>query len=233
MADPSNGRGALAAGGLAAILASTCCLGPLVLITLGFSGAWIGSYFANSEKWAEVPDKLKDLFRLCMDSSHYYRQHWYWGGEAKLRVEGDKLKLTTIPAAEWQTVEDEARKFWDEIAKTSPRCAKVVETFKRYNALMAEPEKIEALLKRRGQQLREQLKEQLRQEEDSAEVKQWLRSNTEQAQQAGVFGVPAWVVDGHVFWGLDGLPMLQAYLRGDEWFAQQWEAAAGVPWGLE
>ncbi|MDO3384343.1 mercuric ion transporter MerT, partial [Gilvimarinus sp. SDUM040013] len=29
--------------GLAAILASTCCLGPLVLIALGFSGAWIGN----------------------------------------------------------------------------------------------------------------------------------------------------------------------------------------------
>ncbi len=43
MAEPRNGRGALAAGGLAAILASTCCLGPLVLITLGFSGAWIGN----------------------------------------------------------------------------------------------------------------------------------------------------------------------------------------------
>ena len=43
MAENQNGRGALAAGGLAAILASTCCLGPLVLITLGFSGAWIGS----------------------------------------------------------------------------------------------------------------------------------------------------------------------------------------------
>ena len=28
MAEPRNGRGALAAGGLAAILASTCCLGP-------------------------------------------------------------------------------------------------------------------------------------------------------------------------------------------------------------
>ncbi len=36
-------RGTLAVGGLAAILASTCCLGPLVLITLGFSGAWIGN----------------------------------------------------------------------------------------------------------------------------------------------------------------------------------------------
>lgn len=37
------GRGALYAGGLAALLASTCCLGPLVLLMLGFSGAWIGN----------------------------------------------------------------------------------------------------------------------------------------------------------------------------------------------
>jgi mercuric ion transport protein len=37
----TTGLRALAAAGLAALLASTCCLGPLVLITLGFSGAWI------------------------------------------------------------------------------------------------------------------------------------------------------------------------------------------------
>lgn len=43
MAEPQQGRGALVAGGLAAILASICCLGPLVLIALGFSGAWIGN----------------------------------------------------------------------------------------------------------------------------------------------------------------------------------------------
>lgn len=36
-------RSALAFGGLAALLASTCCLGPLVLVALGFSGAWIGN----------------------------------------------------------------------------------------------------------------------------------------------------------------------------------------------
>lgn len=41
--EPSSGGGALLAGGLAAILASTCCLGPLVLVALGFSGAWIGN----------------------------------------------------------------------------------------------------------------------------------------------------------------------------------------------
>lgn len=36
------GGSALLAGGLAAVLASTCCLGPLVLVTIGISGAWIG-----------------------------------------------------------------------------------------------------------------------------------------------------------------------------------------------
>jgi mercuric ion transport protein len=46
MAEPVQGRGALFAGGVAAILASTCCLGPLVLITLGFSGAWIANLTA-------------------------------------------------------------------------------------------------------------------------------------------------------------------------------------------
>jgi len=38
-----TGSGALLVGGLAAILASPCCLGPLVLVALGLSGAWIGN----------------------------------------------------------------------------------------------------------------------------------------------------------------------------------------------
>lgn len=46
MPESTQGRGALFAGGVAAILASTCCLGPLVLITLGFSGAWIANLTA-------------------------------------------------------------------------------------------------------------------------------------------------------------------------------------------
>ena len=41
---PSQGAGrSLLTGGIAAILASTCYLGPLVLLTLGFSGAWIAN----------------------------------------------------------------------------------------------------------------------------------------------------------------------------------------------
>lgn len=43
MSESKKSRGALLAGGVAAILASTCCLGPLILVALGFSGAWIGN----------------------------------------------------------------------------------------------------------------------------------------------------------------------------------------------
>ncbi len=45
-AQSTTGRGALLAGALAAILASACCLGPLILLTLGVSGAWIGNLTA-------------------------------------------------------------------------------------------------------------------------------------------------------------------------------------------
>ena len=35
--------GVLAAGGIAAVLASACCLGPLVLVMLGVGGAWVAN----------------------------------------------------------------------------------------------------------------------------------------------------------------------------------------------
>ena len=106
-------------------------------LTNNISGAWCGSFFANTDSWDAVPGHLQELFRVCMDSSHYYRQHWYWGGEAHLRTKGKKLELTSIPDEEWRQVEDEALKFWDEVAGTSPRAARVIEIFKEYNATMA------------------------------------------------------------------------------------------------
>lgn len=44
--EPADVRGALFAGGVAALLASACCLGPLVLLALGISGAWIANLSA-------------------------------------------------------------------------------------------------------------------------------------------------------------------------------------------
>lgn len=46
MSESKSGRGSLIAAGIAAVLASACCLGPLVLITLGISGAWISNLAA-------------------------------------------------------------------------------------------------------------------------------------------------------------------------------------------
>ncbi|MDH5529646.1 MAG: TRAP transporter substrate-binding protein, partial [Paracoccaceae bacterium] len=105
-------------------------------LTNNISGAWCGSFFSNMDRWNELPPHLQELVRVCFDSSHYYRQHWYWGGEARLRVEGTKMKLTSIPDEEWAQVEAAARVFWDEIAAESELKAKVVGIFKAYNEAM-------------------------------------------------------------------------------------------------
>ncbi|MEM7170563.1 MAG: TRAP transporter substrate-binding protein [Pseudomonadota bacterium] len=104
-------------------------------LTNNISGAWCGSFFANMDRYNELPDNLKELLKITMDSSHYYRQWWYWGGEAELRVKGTKMELTTIPDLEWAEVEGAALKFWDEIASESETKAKVVQILKDYNAI--------------------------------------------------------------------------------------------------
>ncbi|MDB5742615.1 MAG: oxidoreductase [Polaromonas sp.] len=68
---------------------------------------------------------------------------------------------------------------------------------------------------------------------DSDAVKTQLEHNTDEAIALGVFGVPAFVVDGKLFWGADSLPMLRAYLQGDAWFdGPDWQAGATVQVGV-
>ncbi|WP_020681920.1 mercuric transporter MerT family protein [Marinobacterium rhizophilum] len=43
---PITGKGSLIASGLAAIGASVCCVGPLVLLAFGIGGSWISSLTA-------------------------------------------------------------------------------------------------------------------------------------------------------------------------------------------
>ncbi|MES2956016.1 MAG: 2-hydroxychromene-2-carboxylate isomerase [Pseudomonadota bacterium] len=60
----------------------------------------------------------------------------------------------------------------------------------------------------------------------SVEVKADLKAHTDEAISLGLFGVPTIAVDGKLFWGLDALPMLRAYLLGDAWFdGPDWDAA--------
>lgn len=58
------------------------------------------------------------------------------------------------------------------------------------------------------------------------EVKAELRAATDEALARGVFGVPTFVLDGRLFWGVDALPLLRAALLDDPWFAgPDWDDA--------
>ncbi len=106
------------------------------ITTNNISGAWIGSFYVNQKQWTDLPDHLKQIYMSCVEASHFYRNQWYWGGEAKLRATGTKLEITSIPADEWKAVEDAAVKFWDEIAQASERSARVVKIFQEYNEII-------------------------------------------------------------------------------------------------
>lgn len=68
---------------------------------------------------------------------------------------------------------------------------------------------------------------------DSAEVKADLKAHTDEAIARGLFGVPTVAVDDKLFWGLDALPMLRAYLVGDAWFdGPDWDAARQLESGV-
>lgn len=65
-----------------------------------------------------------------------------------------------------------------------------------------------------------------------AAVKEQLKTNTDAAIAAQVFGVPSMQVDADVLWGLDALPMLRQRLMDDPWFTSPaWTEASGLPVG--
>ena len=105
-------------------------------LTNNISGAWIGSFFVNQERWEELPEHLKSIVMAGIEAGHTYRNQWYWGGEARLRAQGDKLELRSVPAEEWMQVEEAARTFWDEIAQEGEVEQRIVSIFRDYNQVI-------------------------------------------------------------------------------------------------
>lgn len=67
---------------------------------------------------------------------------------------------------------------------------------------------------------------------NAPEVKELLKAHTKAAIGKGIFGVPTLEVDGKLFFGLDALPMLAAYLKQDAWFAGSvWNDVLKIPVG--
>ena len=71
-------------------------------------------------------------------------------------------------------------------------------------------------------------------EVNSEAVKAQLKINTDNAIAQGVFGVPTFVVDGKLFWGLDALAMLRDYLLGQPWFdGPDWNGVQAISQGTD
>ena len=67
-----------------------------------------------------------------------------------------------------------------------------------------------------------------------AEIKNRLRSNTEDAIAAGIFGVPTLRVGDELFWGNDATPMVEAWLANPQLFASaEYRRIAQLPVGVE
>lgn len=82
-------------------------------------------------------------------------------------------------------------------------CEQIFHHVWRGGAEAADPQRIDALA----------LQLAPRRDRHGDAVKAQLARNTADAIALGVFGVPTFVVDGKLFWGLDALPMLREHLR--------------------
>lgn len=75
--------------------------------------------------------------------------------------------------------------------------------------------------------LRELMDEDTLKQANSADAKQRVRQNTDEALARGVFGVPTVAVEGELFWGFDAFPHLERFLEGDDpidaRLVQRWE----------
>lgn len=66
------------------------------------------------------------------------------------------------------------------------------------------------------------------------DVKARLRTNTEQAIAAGIFGVPTLQIGGELFWGNDASAMIDAYLEDSAVFTSaEHQRIAQLPLGVE
>jgi len=64
----------------------------------------------------------------------------------------------------------------------------------------------------------------------SAAIKTQLRNDTDEAARLGVFGVPTFVADGRLFWGIDATDMLRDYLDNPALFdSDEMKRLASLP----
>jgi 2-hydroxychromene-2-carboxylate isomerase len=133
---------------------------------------------------AEIPAKRRWTYRWCQ----------WWAGELGVPFRFpavhpfnplQHLRLCIAAGSEFEPI----NRIFEEIWTTGADAADPARFASLMNELKVAPEKL-----------------------SSAEVKDALRKNTDEAAAKGVFGVPSFVVDGEVFWGADAMDFLKAFL---------------------
>ena len=134
---------------------------------------------------AEIPAKRRWTYRWCQ----------WWAGELGIPFRFpalhpfnslQHLRLCVAAGSESKSV----NRIFEEIWTTGADAADPVRFASLLNELNVPPEKLA-----------------------SAEVKDALRRNTDEAAAKGVFGVPSFAIDGEVFWGADSIEFLNAFLK--------------------
>jgi 2-hydroxychromene-2-carboxylate isomerase len=133
---------------------------------------------------AEIPAKRRWTYRWCQ----------WWAGELGVPFRFpaahpfnplQHLRLCVAAGADFKSIE----RIFQEIWTTGANAADPARFASLMNALNVQPERLA-----------------------SAEVKDALKKNSEEAIAKGVFGVPSFVIDGEVFWGADAMDFLKSFL---------------------
>lgn len=96
------------------------------------------------------------------------------------------------------------------------------------NAPVSEPAVIERVLRAAGHDPAAVM-----QRAATQAVKDELRARTDAALALGIFGAPAWVVDGQLYWGLDRLPFVTGRGVAESYGLEQPQYTAGMPHTLD
>ncbi len=99
------------------------------------SGCTLTHWIANEKAWNKMPKDLQDLVTMGLKAGGLRAILYYYDDEPKHRK---YFKMTTLPEEDWNKIKASQDKRYDEIAKTSERCAKLVQIYRDYNKEVSE-----------------------------------------------------------------------------------------------
>ena len=103
-------------------------------LTNPICGGWALDWVVRTESWEALPPDLQELWWLALDSYNFNKTEWYYWGESHYRTEGEEFILTELPPEDFAKFKSYKDELYDEIAASSPRCARAIQIIRDYQA---------------------------------------------------------------------------------------------------